>query len=68
MTTADRPLGYGGKLIADVFMQLWEETQDVRCIEAAEEAALRLTFGALDYHSLPDFIAGQVAGIRRRNQ
>ncbi len=52
-------------LIADTFEHVYRETGDERCIRGAEEAALRYIEGKLTVESLPDFIAGVVAGIRR---
>ena len=63
-TSTDRPLGYGGQLIADVFMDLWEADKDEKWILAAEDAALKLTFGRISVDTLPDYIAGLVAGLK----
>ena len=59
-----QPLGYGGQLIADVFMNLYEADGDEKWIEAAEACALKLTFGALSEDTLPDFIADMVSGLK----
>ena len=63
-TSTDSPLGYGGRLIADVFMDLYENDPDEKWILAAEDAALKLTFGRISVDTLPDYIAGLVAGLK----
>lgn len=52
-------------IIGDVFGTVYQETGDPRCIEAAEEATMQYIEGRLTADSLPDWIAGAVAGIRR---
>ena len=64
MTTEAKPLGYGGRLIADVFMVLWEQDKDEKWIHAAEVCALQLTFGLVTAEALPDYIAYIVAGLK----
>ena len=64
MDSTAKPLGYGGELIGDVFMALYEEDRDEKWILAAEDAALKLTFGRISVDTLPDYIAGLVAGLK----
>ena len=64
MATTGKPLGYGGQLIADVFMVLYEADHDERWIHGAEACALALVFGRVSEATLPEYIAGIVSGLK----
>ncbi len=59
-----QPLGYGGALIADIFMHLYEQDEDEKWIVAAETCALSFVFGKVTAETLPDYIAGIVSGLK----
>ncbi len=53
-----------GDLISDVFMHLYEQDEDEKWILAAENCALSFVFGKVTAETLPDYIAGIVAGLK----